>query len=70
MNYTFPSNEPTAKLQYEPNETAGMIANGVEIITKGSDAAWPTCLACGIMKKTGATLPSACTACYSEYCYN
>ena len=70
VNYTFPSNEPTSKLQYEPDETAGMISNGVQIITKNSDAAWPTCLACGIMKKTGAALPAACAGCFSEYCYN
>lgn len=70
VNYTFPSNEPTAKLQYAPNETAGMIANGVQIATHGGDANWPMCLACGIVKKTGAALPAACAACFSQYCYN
>ncbi|MCJ1401194.1 hypothetical protein MMC11_004406 [Xylographa trunciseda] len=70
VNYTFPSNEPTSKLQYEPSETSGMIANGVEIINKNGDTMWPTCLACGITKKTGTTLPTACAACFTEYCYN
>lgn len=69
-NYTFPSNEPTAKLEYTTAETIGMIANGVQIATKGGDKAWPTCLGCGIQKKAGGTLPAACTACFSQYCYN
>ncbi|MCJ1437903.1 hypothetical protein MMC27_007290 [Xylographa pallens] len=70
VNYTFPSNEPTAKLQYEPSETSGMIANGVEIVNKNGDPMWPTCLGCGIMKKTGTALPAACAACFTQYCYN
>jgi len=69
-NYTFPSNEPTAKLQYTKNETIGMIANGVQIATKGGDQGWPLCLACGLMKKAGGTLPRGCTACFCQYCYN
>ena len=48
----------------------GMIANGQQIATKGGDANWPTCLACGIMQKTGGALPAACTACLQQYCYN
>ena len=68
--YTFPSNEPTFKLQYSKSDTDAMIANGVQIITKGGDAGWPTCLACAVVKKTGGTLPSACTACFSTYCYS
>ncbi|MCJ1288698.1 hypothetical protein MMC34_000227 [Xylographa carneopallida] len=70
VNYTFPSNEPTAKLQYAPNETSGMIANGVEIVTRNGDPMWPTCLGCGIMKKKAHALPAACAACFTEYCYN
>ncbi|MCJ1478830.1 hypothetical protein MMC13_007514 [Lambiella insularis] len=70
VNYTFPSGEPTSKLQYSPSETAGMIANGVQVVTKGGDAGFPTCLACGIVKKTGEALPAACAACFAEYCYN
>ena len=69
-NYTFPSNEPTAKLEYTVAETDAMIANGVQIATKGGDMGWPLCLACGIMKKAGGTLPVGCTACYKQYCFN
>lgn len=70
FNYTFPSGEPTAKIQYYKNETDGMIANGVEIANYGGKADWPLCLACGIMKKSGEKLPAGCTACFQEYCYN
>lgn len=69
-NYTFPSNEPTLKLEDTDSETIGMIANGVQIATKGGDQGWPLCLACGLTKKAGGTLPSGCTACFAQYCYN
>lgn len=70
FNYTFPSNEPTAKIQYYKNETDGMIANGVVTANYGGKADWPLCLACGIMKKSEEKLPAGCTACFAEYCYN
>lgn len=69
-NYTFPSNEPTSKIQYLKNETDGMIANGVVTANYGGKADWPLCLACGIMKKSEEKLPAGCTACFTEYCYN
>lgn len=70
FNYTFPSNEPTLKLQYYINETDGMIANGVKIGSYDGKKDWPLCLGCGIMKKSGEKLPAGCTACFEEYCYN
>ena len=70
VNYTFPSNEPTSKLEYSASDTDAMIANGVQIAAKGGDPLWPTCLGCAFLKKTaGATLPAACGACFSTYCY-
>lgn len=69
-NYTFPSGESTAKLEYSPSETSGMIANGGEVATMGGNATFPTCLACAIVKKTGDALPAACTSCFSTFCYN
>ena len=50
--------------------TIGMIDNGAKIATKGGDPAWPTCLACGIMRKGGGSLPPACRKCLATYCYN
>jgi lysophospholipase len=70
FNYTFPSGEPTAKIQYYKNETDGMIANGVVTANYGGKADWPLCLGCGIMKKSGEKLPAGCAACFKEYCYN
>lgn len=69
-DYTFPSNQSTFKLEYTADETIGMIANGVQIASNGGDEAWPLCLACGLVKKAGGTLPSGCSACYAQYCYN
>lgn len=69
-NYTYPSGQPTSKIQYYKNETDGMVANGVQIANYGGKADWPLCLACGIMKKSGNTLPSGCSGCFEEYCYN
>ncbi|KAK5140730.1 hypothetical protein LTR04_002869, partial [Oleoguttula sp. CCFEE 6159] len=47
--YSYPSGQPTARLQYNTADTDGMIANGVLIGTQNGDANWPFCLACGIM---------------------
>ena len=69
-NYTYQSGTSTGKIQYYKNETDGMIANGVDIANYGGKANWPLCLGCGIMKKSGETLPSGCAACFKEYCFN
>ncbi|MCJ1457026.1 hypothetical protein MMC28_007392 [Mycoblastus sanguinarius] len=69
-NYTFPSGESTEKVQYSPAETSGMISNGGQVATQGGSATFPTCLACAIVKKTGDTLPAACTSCFNTYCYD
>lgn len=69
VNYTFPSNQSTEKLQYTPSQTDAMIANGVQIATKGGDAQWPTCLGCAFLKKAGGALPHVCETCFNTYCY-
>lgn len=69
VNYTFPSNEPTAKLEYTKAETDGMIANGVEIATQNGDKQWPFCFACAIKNADGKKLPKGCNACFKKYCY-
>ncbi|KAK5293521.1 Lysophospholipase 1 [Exophiala xenobiotica] len=70
QQYTYPSGQSTFKLQYTVAETDAMIANGQQIASKGGDPEWPLCLACGIMRKAGGTLPSGCASCYDQYCYN
>ncbi|MCJ1226174.1 hypothetical protein MMC12_002823 [Toensbergia leucococca] len=69
MAYSFASNEPTSKLEYSESDTAAMISNGALVASKNNDPMWPTCLGCAIMMKTGDALPSACTGCFSTYCY-
>jgi lysophospholipase len=69
VNYTFPSNQPTSKLQYAQDETEGMIANGVQIASMGGSSTWAACLGCAFMKKTGTALPGVCQSCFRTYCY-
>jgi lysophospholipase len=69
VNYTFPSNEPTSKIQYSKAETDGMIANGVQIATQNGASNWPFCLACAIKNGDGSKLPAKCNACFKQYCY-
>jgi len=70
FNFTFPSGEPTAKLQYAPSETRGMIANGNAVATYNGTEGFAACLACAVMKKSGTALPAECGACFAKYCYN
>ncbi|KAJ0416684.1 lysophospholipase [Aspergillus carlsbadensis] len=67
--YTFPSNVPTAKLQYSKAETRAMIRNGVAVATQDGEEGWGVCLGCAILRKTEAVLPEACEACFGKYCY-
>lgn len=69
VNYTFPSNKPTAKLEYSEAETEGIINNGIQIASEGGNAMWPTCLGCAIVMKTGNAMPSSCGSCIKTYCY-
>ncbi|KAH0323608.1 lysophospholipase, partial [Aureobasidium melanogenum] len=69
-NYTYASNIQTVIIETSEAQTAGIIANGNAIATQDGDAQWPVCLGCAIMKKTGAALPDACTACFDKYCYS
>ena len=70
QDYTFASGTSTAQLEYPAAETDAMIANGVQIAARGGDAGWPLCLACGIMAKSGGTMPGGCAACLDEYCFD
>jgi len=70
VNYTYPSNQPTSKVQYSKAETDAMIANGVQIATQNDNAGWPLCLACAIGNQNGrAPTTKGCNACFTKYCY-
>lgn len=70
VNYTYPSNQPTSKIEYTKAETDAMIANGVQIATQNGDSGWPKCLACAIKNVNGAApSQSGCKACFNKYCY-
>ena len=69
VNYTYPSNQPTSKLEYGKKETDAMISNGLEIATQNGDEQWPMCLACAIKNSDGERLRRRCKACFEKYCY-
>lgn len=70
VNYTYESNLATAKFQYDPEVTEGMIANGAQTATQNGADGWGLCLACAIMmKEEGVSLPDGCDACFEEWCY-
>ncbi|PPJ54720.1 hypothetical protein CBER1_06885 [Cercospora berteroae] len=70
VNYTYPSNQPTSKIQYSVEETNGMIQNGNAIATQNGDPNWGLCFACGIKARDGrGKLPKGCDACFQKYCY-
>ncbi|KAF8857702.1 lysophospholipase [Acephala macrosclerotiorum] len=69
VNYTFDSGVSTSQLVYSETEQDEMVANGNMIATQGNKDGWATCLGCAIMMKSGNNLPTACTACFEEYCY-
>ena len=69
-NYTFDSGQSTARLEYSKSDARAMVANGNLIGNYNNSPTWATCLGCGIMKKSGASLPSTCTGCFSTFCYN
>lgn len=67
--FSFASNVSTTMLEFTPDQTDGIIANGAQIASNGNDTMWATCLGCGIMAKSGAAMPAACPACLAQYCY-
>jgi len=69
-NFSFMSNYSTYTANYTSSAQAGVIANGNEIATQGGQIDWPTCLGCGLMMKTGQTLPTECTACFEKHCWD
>lgn len=67
--YTYPSGQPTSKIQYSVAETRGMIGNGNAVATQNGAAGWPFCLACAVKNQDGTKLPAGCNACFKKYCY-
>jgi lysophospholipase len=68
-DYVYASNIGTVTIQTSKEETAGIIANGNQIVAQGGDEQWATCLGCAIVGKSGGALPEACGACFDKYCY-
>ncbi|KAF2097806.1 lysophospholipase [Rhizodiscina lignyota] len=67
--FSYPSGMATTLMQYKPNQTDGMIANGAQVASQNGDPEWPVCLGCILMKKTRGRLPAVCGKCFEKYCY-
>ncbi|CAI4047916.1 hypothetical protein SKDZ_13G1380 [Saccharomyces kudriavzevii ZP591] len=75
--YSFNGNQSTLKMNYNVTERLGMIRNGFEAATMGNftdDSDFLGCIGCAIIKRKqeslNATLPSECTKCFTDYCWD
>ncbi|CCH61362.1 hypothetical protein TBLA_0E03080 [Henningerozyma blattae CBS 6284] len=75
--YSYNSGTSTFKMSYDKNERISMIQNGFEVVSRGNltiDSDYLGCVACAIIRRKqeslNFTLPSECTKCFSNYCWN
>ncbi|KAJ5389652.1 Lysophospholipase [Penicillium cataractarum] len=75
--YSAMSNVSTFTLSYNDTQRDDIILNGYEVATMANstrDGNWTACVGCAILarsfERTGTTLPSICTQCFSNYCWN
>lgn len=75
--YSYHSNISTFTDTYEDTQRDAVILNGYNVATMGNnslDPNWTTCVGCAILsrslEKTNTPVPSACTNCFSRYCWN
>ncbi|PSR81386.1 lysophospholipase [Coniella lustricola] len=75
--YTAFSNVSTFDPSYSLDQRNSIITNGLNAATQGNatlDADWPACVACAALSRsltrTGTTVPSTCTTCFTRYCWN
>jgi lysophospholipase len=73
--YSYPSNQPTFKLDYSDAEVRNMINNGYNLATQLNgtiDEDWSTCVACAILKRKMErtnTQSDKCSRCFDKYCW-
>ncbi|KAJ5891606.1 Lysophospholipase [Penicillium subrubescens] len=75
--YSTHSNVSTFTLSYNDTQRDDIILNGYEVATMANstrDGNWTACVGCAILarsfERTGTTLPSICTQCFSNYCWD
>ncbi|EPS30585.1 hypothetical protein PDE_05537 [Penicillium oxalicum 114-2] len=75
--YSTMSNVSTFTLSYNNTQRDEIILNGYEVATMANstrDKNWSSCVGCAILarsfERTGTALPSICTQCFSDYCWN
>ena len=75
--YITQSNVSTFDDAYNNTQRNLIIENGYDAATLGNgtlDSQWSICVACAVLSrsfyKTGTSVPSSCTTCFSRYCWN
>ncbi|KAJ5480729.1 Lysophospholipase [Penicillium diatomitis] len=75
--YSALSNVSTFDLSYNDTQRDEIILNGYEVATMANstrDMNWTACVGCAILsrsfERTNTALPSICTQCFSNYCWN
>ncbi len=75
--FTAWSNVSTFTPSYSLAQRNSIIQNGFNMATRVNgtfDADWPACLACAVLSRSftrsNTTVPSACTACFTKYCWD
>lgn len=66
---SYASGIATFELQYPAAESAAMIQNGQDVMSRSNSAAWAQCLGCAILDAGGLVVPASCGACFAQYCY-
>ncbi|CDF90122.1 ZYBA0S06-01046g1_1 [Zygosaccharomyces bailii CLIB 213] len=74
VQHSYSSNTSTFKITYNASEVAGMVQNGRDIFSMGSDPYHMACVGCLIVKRrieqtNESNIPLFCKQCYSNYCY-
>lgn len=69
---SFSAQQPTTRLIYKPQDVAGMIQNGYDMLTQRNSTRWTQCLGCAAIHRAvvrrGVEWPEFCKGCFEEYC--
>lgn len=55
---------------FTPSDIVALIQAGTNLVTQSNGAEWALCVACAMMHKSPAALPSTCTGCLEKCCWH
>jgi lysophospholipase len=72
-NISFPSAIATFKGTFTPDETNGLIQNGLNVATRSNSTQWARCVACTIARRRAGlytiNTSAECLSCFNQYCF-